>query len=216
MGMTLARLLTGAGYSVLLANSRGPETLHEPVSELGPLAAAVEPAELRDRADVVVLATRWEQTESAVDGLAPWDGTVVVDTTNNRFGPRPEQVYDLGGRGSSEVVADLVPGGRVVKAFNHQPIPALAEIASSPRNALFVAGDDEEAKTIVAAIIRDIGGVPVDTGTLATGGRVQATGGPLSGGGGPLTEREARRALRAAGGEGGGAPLRPRAPPRPR
>ena len=51
---------------------------------------------------------------------------MVVDTTNPRFGPGLHDVYDLGERTSREVVAALVPGARVVKAFNHQPIPPLA------------------------------------------------------------------------------------------
>lgn len=194
MGTTLARLLVGAGHEVLLANSRGPQTLAETVAQLGPGAHAATPAEIVERSPVVVLATRWEQTAEAVGGLGPWDGKVVVDTTNNRFGPRPEQVYDLGGRSSSEVVAELVPGARLVKAFNHQPIAELIELSDArhERTALFVAGDDGDAKNVVARLIRDIGGTPVDTGTLALGGRLQATGGPLAGHGRLLTQAEAR------------------------
>jgi predicted dinucleotide-binding enzyme len=198
MGTALARLLAGAGYRVLLANSRGPHTLADQVRELGALAAAGDRADVVEAADIVVLATRWEQTPRAVEGVGPWDGKIVVDTTNNRFGPRPDQVYDLGGRSSSEVVAGLVPGARVVKAFNHAPITALAEIGSSADKALFVAGDDDEAKATVARLIRDIGGVAIDTGTRAGGGRLQATGGPLAGHGRLLGEDEARRALEAA------------------
>lgn len=197
MGTTLARLLIGAGHEVLLANSRGPQSLAETVAQLGPGAHAVTPIEAVERSPVVVLATRWEQTADAVGGLGPWDGKVVVDTTNNRFGPRPEQIYDLGRRSSSEVVAEFVPGARLVKAFNHQPIPALEELSDArrKRTALFIAGDDADAKDEVAQLIRDIGGTPVDTGTLARGGRLQATGGPLAGHGRLLTPAEARAVL---------------------
>lgn len=127
MGQTLARLLVDAGHRVRLANSRGPESLRPLIAELGPGAVAGTSEEIVAFADVVVLATRWEQTPAAVKGLGPWNGEVVIDTTNNRTGPRPEDLIDLGGRTSSEVVADLLPGARVVKAFNHQPISALAE-----------------------------------------------------------------------------------------
>jgi len=89
-----------------------------------------------------------------------WDGVIVVDTTNPRFGPGPDEVYDTGALTSSEVVAGLVPGARLVKAFNHQPIPSLAaELGPSPteRNALFLAGDDPGAKAVVAGLMRDPG-----------------------------------------------------------
>jgi 8-hydroxy-5-deazaflavin:NADPH oxidoreductase len=198
MGRTLARLLIDAGHQVRLANSRGPESLKTLVAELGPGSGAGTREEIVAFADVVVLATPWEQTPAAVQGLGPWNGKIVVDTTNNRFGPGPNDLYDLGGRTSSEVVAELVPGARVVKAFNHQPIPALAEsLGSSPseRNALFIAGDDADAMRLVAQLIRDIGGEPIATGNLRDGGLLQGTGRPLAGHGRLLTPSEARRLL---------------------
>jgi predicted dinucleotide-binding enzyme len=201
MGTVLARLLVGAGHRVRLANSRGPESLSPLVAELGPLAEAGTPEDVLAFADVIVLATRWGQTAGALADLGPWDGKIVIDTTNNRFGPGPNDVTDLGDRTSSEVVAALVPGSRLVKAFNHQPIPALGEQLGpnhSDRNALFLAGDDADAKRVVAGLIRDLGGEPFDTGSLSEGGRLQASGGgPLAGHGRLLTPVEARELLAA-------------------
>lgn len=198
MGRTLARPFLGAGHEVWLANSRGPETLRPLVEELGAGAHAGTAREVVVAADIVILATRWEQTPVAVRHLGPWACKIVIDTTNNRNGPRPEDLIDLGGRTSSEVVADLLPGARVVKAFNHQPIPLLAELpnhATAERMALFIAGDDAEAKLLVAQLIRDIGGEPIDTGGLRAGGRLQGTGGPLAGHGHLLAASEARSLL---------------------
>lgn len=198
MGQTLARLLVDAGHRVRLANSRGPESLRPLIAELGPCAVAGTSEEIVAFADVVVLATRWAHTPAGVKGLGPWNGKVVIDTTNNRTGPRPEDLIDLGDRTSSEVVADLLPGARVDKAFNHQPISALAEsLGASPseRNALFIAGDDVDAKHLVARLIRDIGGEPIDPRSLRDGGRLQGTGGPLAGHGRLLTLAEARRLI---------------------
>ena len=88
MGTALARLFVDAGHQVRLANSRGPDSLRALVAELGPRAGAGRPDELMAWGDVVVLATRWNQTPDAVAGLGLWDGKIVIDTTNNRIGPR--------------------------------------------------------------------------------------------------------------------------------
>lgn len=197
MGRTLARLLVKADYRVKLANSRGPDSLVEIVAELGNLASAGTPKEMVDSSDVVILATRWEQTPLAVRELGLWNDKIVVDTTNNRFGPGAKDLYNLGDLTSSEVVAALVPGARLVKAFNHQPIPELESLGELPageteRKALFVAGDDSDAKQVVAQIIRKIGGEPIDTGNLRDGGQLQGTGAPLAGFGRLLNVREAQ------------------------
>ena len=71
MGTALARLFVEAGHQVRLANSRGPDSLRALVAELGPRAWASRPDELVAWGDVVVLATRWNQTPDAVAGLGP-------------------------------------------------------------------------------------------------------------------------------------------------
>ena len=199
MGKTLARMLVKAGYPVKLANSRNPDSLASFAKGLGTLASAGTVKEVFDSADVVIIATRWEQTPSAVRELGQWDGKIVVDTTNNRFGPGANDLYDLGGLTSSEVTAALVPGARVVKAFNHQPIPELESLtdlnSGEERKALFIAGDDADAKQAVAQIIRSIGAEPIDTGNLRDGGQLQGTGGPLAGFGRLLSVSEAQSLL---------------------
>jgi predicted dinucleotide-binding enzyme len=213
MGRTLGRLLADAGHDVRLANSREPDSLDALVAELGPRATAVPAREIAAGAGIVILATRWEQLQAATAAVPSWGGVVAVDTTNPRFGPGPDDVYDTGARTSSEVVASLVPGARLVKAFNHQPIPALAAELGTERNALFLAGDDAGAKAVVAELMRSIGGVPIDTGTLREGGALQASGGgPLAGHGRLLTVAEARAILaeaRPAGARGTAAPAAP-------
>ncbi len=197
MGQTLARLFVHAGHQVKLANSRGPESLTQLISDLGANATAGTKEEVARFGDVIVIATRWDQIPSAIAGLR-LEGKVVIDTTNNRIGPGPEGLIDLGGRSSSEVVAELVPGAHLVKAFNHQPISALDGVPlSSPpeRKALFIAGDSADAKELVSKLIRDFGGEPVDVGNLEEGGRLQGTGGPLTGHGRLLTVFEARLLL---------------------
>lgn len=201
MGQALARLFVDAGHGVVLSNSRGPASLADLTGELGPNVAAASVVDAVADADVVVLATPWGKTAEAVAVVRDWTARIVVDTTNNRKGPGPDGVIDIGDRTSSEIVADLVPGARIVKAFNHTGIPLFAAALGrepSAENAIYIAGDDGQAKDAVAELIASIGGEAVDTGDLVTGGRLQGSDGPLSGLGKMLTPAEARELLAKA------------------
>jgi 8-hydroxy-5-deazaflavin:NADPH oxidoreductase len=107
----------------------------------------------------------------------------VIDANNPIEAPLFEPV-DLQGRASSEVVADLAPGARVVKAFNHLRPEALAADprAEGGRRVALYAGDEDAAKAEVAALIDRLGFFGIDLGSLAGGGRlVQFPSGPLPG-----------------------------------
>jgi hypothetical protein len=195
MGQALAGLFAGAGHSVVLSNSRGADAASEIAAALeGDVSGAATADAVRD-ADVVVLATPWGKTAEAVAAVADWSEKVVVDTTNNRTGPGPDAVIDVGDQASSEVVATLVPGARVVKAFNTEPIPVFAGALgpdAGSENVIYIAGDDANAKATVAELIASVGGEAVDTGSLASGGRLQGTDGPLAGQFRMLSATEAR------------------------
>ncbi len=185
MGQTLARLAVRAGHRVQLASGGNSDALTTVVGTLGPTATSASTAEVARFGDLCIMATRWEQLPLAARQCGDMTGRVAVDVTNNRFGPGANDVYDLHGRSSSEVVAELLPGARLVKAFNNQPITVLAELlqgGTSAAPALFIAGDDPGAKSVVAQFIREIGAHPIDVGTLVGGGRLMSTGGgPLAG-----------------------------------
>jgi hypothetical protein len=88
----------------------------------------------------------------------------------------------ISGRTSSEIVADLAPGARVVKAFNSVPMSWISDFSSNKsRTALFISGDDEKAKKVLNELIDQVGLSCVDLGSLAIGGRLQQLGGPLAG-----------------------------------
>jgi predicted dinucleotide-binding enzyme len=81
------------------------------------------------------------------------------------------KAIDLGGKHSSEVFREFVPGARVVKAFNHLDVNVLPEPAvSGGQRALFYSGDDADAKAEVRKIIEQTGYFPVDLGMLDVGG----------------------------------------------
>jgi predicted dinucleotide-binding enzyme len=179
--MLLPKLVSG-GHRVILTNSSGPDSLQVLVRKFGPGVSASTPGKMLKSADLVILATPWDKTAAATAAAGSWKGKVVIDTTNNRRGPRPEDLIDIGGQCSSDVVARLLPGAHVVKTFNYEPIAVFA--AGLPpegdSGAVFFSGDDANAKATVAQMVRDMGGEPIDVGSLAEGGRLHGMGGPLS------------------------------------
>lgn len=180
IGTAIASALARAGIPATLANSRGPESLAALARELGPSITAGTREEAA-RADLVIVAVNWSKLPAALAGLPAWGGRVVVDANNPIEAPLFKPA-ELNGRLSSEVFADMVPGARVVKAFNHLQ-PHL--IAGDPtrdggRRVLFYSGDDAAAKASVGALIQQLGFFGIDLGSLAVGARlVQFPGGPL-------------------------------------
>jgi predicted dinucleotide-binding enzyme len=166
IGQSMALQLTKAGYPVILGNTRGPESLKAIVEKLGARAKAGTLKEAAG-ADIVLLAIPWLALDSLKE-LTDWNGKLVVDSTNQYLSMDPLKLADLGDQASSEVVAGLLPGARIVKAFNTLWFKILAE---NPREAggnrvAFYAGDDAAAKTEIAAIIEELGFAAVDIGTL--------------------------------------------------
>lgn len=173
MGSAFARHAANAGYEVILSNSRGPESLSAMVNELGgeTRAGSVRESAL---ADVIFLAVPWKFLPEAVSVITSWKNRIVIDPSNPIIMPG-YQTADLGGKLSSEIVASLLPGARLVKAFNALPAAALE---ADPREAggrrvIFYSGDDTEAKNIVGDIIDKMGFAGIDLGGLTAGGRLQ-------------------------------------------
>lgn len=180
IGTAFARTLARGGIEATISNSRGPDSLEQLTSELGPLIQAGT-REQAARADIVFVAVNWTKLPAALGGPADWGGRIVIDANNPIEAPLFKPV-DLKGRVSSEVVADLVTGARVVKAFNHLRAEVLADDprADGGRRVLFYSGNDKAAKAEVAALIDRIGFFGIDLGSLAVGGKLaQFPGGPL-------------------------------------
>ncbi|SFP32026.1 hypothetical protein SAMN05443579_110172 [Variovorax sp. PDC80] len=183
IGKALAAQFTRAGYEVVLANSRGPDSLADLVGQLGPSARAGTAAEAAAE-PTVILALRWSHLPEALPTLGSLAGKIVIDTSNPYLERNGQLVVaDLRGRSSSEIVADLVPGARLVKAFNTLPAALLAEDPQQQggRRVIFVSGDHVDANAQVASMIATVGWVSVELGGLSTGGRLQQGRGPFSG-----------------------------------
>jgi hypothetical protein len=111
-----------------------------------------------------------------VQGLE-WNGGIVIDATNDWAAD------DLNGKTSSELVADLVSGARVVKAANTLAAEVLAADPreGGGRRVIFISGDDADAKAEAVALFQDAGFAAIDLGDLATGGAMQQIHHPLAG-----------------------------------
>jgi 8-hydroxy-5-deazaflavin:NADPH oxidoreductase len=180
IGTALARALSRAEIKATISNSRGPDSLKDLVRELGSSIKAGTREEAA-RADIVFVAVNWTKLPAAMAGLPDWKGRIVVDANNPIEAPLFKPA-DLGGRVSSEVFAGLVPGARVVKAFNHLRADLLATDPRSDggQRVLFYSGDDTAAKAEIAALIERLGFAGLDLGSLEVGGRLaQFPGGPL-------------------------------------
>nr|WP_315400699.1 NADPH-dependent F420 reductase [uncultured Duganella sp.] len=179
IGSAIARSLSRVGIAATIANSRGPQSLAALHAELpGIRPVAIEEAA---KADVVFLAVQWSRIADAVRDLPAWNGRIVVDANNAIEAPSFKAV-DLGGRASSLVLAELLPGARVVKGFNHLQAALLQSDpqAEGGRRVLFYSGDDADARHTVGQLIERLGFAGVDLGTLDGGGRLaQFPGGPL-------------------------------------
>jgi predicted dinucleotide-binding enzyme len=180
LGQALARTAQRAGRPVVIANSRGPESL---TSVVGTLGAGVTAATARDaaRCSIVAIAVPWATVHEALADLS-WSGEIVVDSTNAVLIPSLEPL-PLGGLTSSEIVAQLVPGARVVKAANTFAAEVLAADPheAGGRRVMLVSGDDAPAKRAVGELFEAAGYFPIDIGDLVTGGALQQAGGSLAG-----------------------------------
>ena len=175
IGQAVAKRLSGAGLAASISNSRGPESLSSLVRELG---SGIKAATRQDaaKADIVFLAVPWTTHTDVVSDLPPWNGRIVIDAMNAvSVGPTGLAALDLGGRPSSEVVEEHVPGARVVKAFNTL---LAAVLASEPRQSgghrvVFMSGRDPDAKATVAHLIGQMGFAAIDLGDFEAGRQVQ-------------------------------------------
>ena len=180
IGQAFAKHVARAGYEVILSNSRGAESLTPLVRRLG---SNVKAGSVQEAAatDIIFLAVPWQHLTQVATEVQSWEERIVIDPTNAII-PPDYQLPDFGGKTSSEVVTSLLPGARLVKAFNTLTPEVLARNPQEAggRRVIFFSGNDTAAKTIVAGVIDAMGFAGVDLGGLADGGKLQQfPGGPL-------------------------------------
>jgi len=172
IGSALARLFGRVGLEVRIANTRGPHTISELAASAGPSVLPVSLAEALT-CDVIFLAIPFPAVEQFGKELHDWTGKTIVDATNAHYAPN-HAADILKGRLSSHYVADVLPGARVVKAFNQLPAQVLAAPVSSAqgRRVVFVSSDSPESSARIAQLTETLGLSPVQLGRIGEGGRL--------------------------------------------
>ncbi|MDE0572709.1 NADPH-dependent F420 reductase [Demequina sp. B12] len=177
IGFNVAKAAIAAGHRVVISNSRGPDTLHDTIDQLGHSHARAATVEEAARAgDLVLVAVPLH----AIRDLPrePLEDTVVLDATNY-YPERDGRIATLDSNLSttSELLQRHLPHSHVVKAFNHinaKDIPAHGLPAGTEdRRALAIAGADPGAKAVVRAFLDTLGYDAVDLGGLSKSWRVE-------------------------------------------
>ncbi|CAH0227703.1 hypothetical protein SRABI98_02663 [Microbacterium sp. Bi98] len=176
IGSQIARVAVANGYDVMIANSRGPETLSDLVAELGDRATAATAVDAAAAGDAVVVTVPLGKIdELPVEQLA---GKIVLDTNNYYFERDGHiEALDRGETTTSELLQAQLPTSRIAKAFNHilaADITTDGSPAGTPdRRALATAGDDAEAVAFVTRFYDEAGFDTVNVGPLSESWRVE-------------------------------------------
>jgi predicted dinucleotide-binding enzyme len=183
LAQAFAKRALKAGHKVKLSNERGPDSLSEIVNQLGPGAMAV-PKEVAASCEIVLLAVPWDNVPGTLASLPRWKNQILIDGTNPFHGKAGKFTpADVGNLSTSQLVAGLAPGARVVKAFNHMIVPNMEAdpVVNGARRVAFVSADNDDAKKRVEILLKQLGYSVIDLGNLRDGGLIQQAGGPLAG-----------------------------------
>uniref|UniRef100_A0A4X2M0E2 STEAP4 metalloreductase n=1 Tax=Vombatus ursinus TaxID=29139 RepID=A0A4X2M0E2_VOMUR len=153
-GRSLGNKMFQCGYSVVFG-SRNPE-----LSGLHPKGIEVlSYKEAAQRSDLIIIAIHREHYNFLIELAEELQGKILVDISNNlKINQYPES--------NAEYLAELVPGAKIVKAFNTISAWALQSGTLDASRQAFVCGDDKESKQRVMDIGRTIGLTPMDQGSL--------------------------------------------------
>ena len=176
IGSQVARVAIAQGYDVVIANSRGPETLSELVAELGPKARAGSSVDAAAAADFAVVSVPLAAIETIpVDELA---GKIVIDTNNYYFERDGHiEALDKGETTVNELLQAHLPTSKVVKGFNHimaKDITIDGTPAGTPnRRALVTSSNFPEAVEFITAFYDKAGFDTVDSSPLSESWRAE-------------------------------------------
>ncbi len=167
VGGTLGKRWAQVGHSIVFG-SRNPDSgeIRQLVAAAGSTARAASLRDAAQQSDVLLLATPWPATQSAIQGLGNLSGKVLIDAVNPVL-PNLSGLEIGTTTSASEQIAGWALGAKVVKAFNTVGANIMANPAfGADRPVLFYCGDDGNAKQTVRQLIDELGFDAVDAGPL--------------------------------------------------
>ena len=166
MGSALVKQLTLAGHQVTVT-ARDLQKAQS-VAAANPGARADSSDSAAKNADIVIVATAYDDATNALRSVGDLTGKVVVDITN----PLTSDYMGLTvghETSAAEEIAKAVPGAQVVKAFNTvfaQVLSEGADFGDGRKVSVFIAGDNENANNSVRVMAESMGFATVDAGSL--------------------------------------------------
>jgi NADPH-dependent F420 reductase len=170
VGRALATAGVRAGHTITITSTSLEEA--ESVATAVGVRSARSNRDAVAEAEAVILAVPFDAVQSITAEVGnALDGKILIDVTN-RFAPE-----QLNGPSNAELIRDMAPNAKVVKAFNtifaaRQVDPVLDGMQLDG----FVAGDDAAAKQQVLELVRSLGFRPIDTGPLAMARALEGMG----------------------------------------
>jgi predicted dinucleotide-binding enzyme len=159
VGSTLGTAWRKRGHDVTWGVRRPDDPKYASLGAMTINESAVAPA------DVVVLCTPWQGTQQAVQSCGDLSGKVLIDCTN----PLTPDISGLEvghTTSAAEQVAQWAPGARVCKAMNQIGAPMMDGPQLPGKPVMFVCGDDDEARSVTAGLVNELGFETVDIGEL--------------------------------------------------
>ncbi|MDF2045314.1 NAD(P)-binding domain-containing protein [Microbacterium sp. Kw_RZR3] len=176
IGSALAKGFVNNGYDVVIANSRGPETLADLVASIGDRARAATAQDAAEAGDFVVVTVPLKAIGEIP--AAPLAGKIVLDT-NNYYFERDGHIAALDEKKTttSQMLQEHLPESVVVKAFNHIMAADIltdgSPAGTDNRRALATASDSDEGVALITRVYDEFGFDTVNIGSLSESWRVE-------------------------------------------
>jgi predicted dinucleotide-binding enzyme len=165
MGAGFARLLASKGFDIAIGN-KNPKKAVVLAKEIGAKAKGCNVKDAVSKADVIFLAVQYKDAAEALKTAGDLTNKVVIDISN----PITADFKGLTighSTSAAEEIQKLMPGAKVVKAFNTIFAELLpTESRKGRRVQVFIASDDETAKAKVSDLVKAVEFEPIDSGTL--------------------------------------------------
>jgi 8-hydroxy-5-deazaflavin:NADPH oxidoreductase len=170
MGGNLGTICARAGHDVVFSYSRSEKKLERLARDAGGNARAGTPREAALNADALLMAVHWSRVDHVLKQAGDLSGKVIVTCSLPMSADDTKLVIGHTSSGA-EALAKKVRKADVVSAFSSVPSEVLFHVFDAKRRtrrrpSLVYCGDDQDAKDVVAILIRDVGFEPVDAGPL--------------------------------------------------